>query len=177
MVGAGLEEEMIKWEHRVGMEGGRHVVRSEGQQISFTPDACPVCVISRVNQERSEAREGLLAIYDWVIRSQELVHWLKKPLADAETLIRKVMGMDLAIGVLERGPRPDPRDVLPARAAGPKPSGKMPFTCPVCNGAGTVSRPPSVAGDQAWWVASTGTDRYPCKACNANGIVWGEAGL
>lgn len=46
-----------------------------------------------------------------------------------------------------------------------------PFTCPVCNGHGTVSRPPWVAGDQPSWV-DTGTTPYSCPACQGKGLVW-----
>jgi hypothetical protein len=47
-----------------------------------------------------------------------------------------------------------------------------PHCCPVCNGAGTVSRPPWVAGDvQAWASVDTGST-YPCKACSGTGILW-----
>jgi hypothetical protein len=48
---------------------------------------------------------------------------------------------------------------------------RAPHRCPVCTGAGTVSRPPWVAGDQAEW-ASSGTATYPCRACDGKGIVW-----
>ena len=48
---------------------------------------------------------------------------------------------------------------------------RTPFTCPVCNGAKTVSRPPWVAGDIAVWGGST-TESYPCPACDGTGIVW-----
>ena len=49
---------------------------------------------------------------------------------------------------------------------------KRPYCCPVCNGAGTVSRPPHVAGDQIAWSGS-GAEFYTCHACNGAGIVWG----
>lgn len=45
--------------------------------------------------------------------------------------------------------------------------------CPVCDGQGTVSRPPWVAGDQYEW-SSTGTGPYPCRACGGGGIIRGE---
>lgn len=46
-----------------------------------------------------------------------------------------------------------------------------PYCCPVCNGAGTVSRPPWIAGDiQAW--ESTSTAVYECKACQGTGVLW-----
>ena len=51
---------------------------------------------------------------------------------------------------------------------------KFPHTCPVCNGYGTVSKPPWVAGDQATWV-STSVDPYPCPACGGAGVLWEEA--
>ena len=46
-----------------------------------------------------------------------------------------------------------------------------PHKCPVCNGHGTVSRPPYIAGDQSEWY-STSAMPHPCKACGATGIVW-----
>ncbi len=46
-----------------------------------------------------------------------------------------------------------------------------PHCCPVCNGHGTVSKPPWIAGDVMTWV-DTSTAPYPCKACNGTGIVW-----
>ena len=48
---------------------------------------------------------------------------------------------------------------------------KLPFECPVCHGQKTVSRPPHVDGDVTQWTDSR-TGGYPCKACNATGIVW-----
>ncbi len=42
--------------------------------------------------------------------------------------------------------------------------------CPVCDGQGTVSRPPWVAGDQPTWI-DTQTAPYPCKACHGKGAV------
>jgi hypothetical protein len=50
---------------------------------------------------------------------------------------------------------------------------QRPFACPVCNGGGTVSRPPFVAGDCPQWVQGGGPYVYPCEACNGSGIVWG----
>lgn len=46
----------------------------------------------------------------------------------------------------------------------------IPHKCPVCEGIGTTSRPPYVAGDQATWYASD--CRFPCRACKGSGIVW-----
>jgi hypothetical protein len=46
--------------------------------------------------------------------------------------------------------------------------------CPVCNGHGTVSRPPHVAGDVPWWVGSS-IESYPCRACSGTGLVWPDA--
>lgn len=46
-----------------------------------------------------------------------------------------------------------------------------PHTCPVCNGAGRVSRPPWVAGDVTEW-SSSSAGPYPCQSCNGTGIVW-----
>lgn len=47
--------------------------------------------------------------------------------------------------------------------------------CPVCNGQGTVVRPPYVPGDQLTWV-DTSTAPYPCKVCNGKGIIIGLCG-
>ena len=45
------------------------------------------------------------------------------------------------------------------------------YTCPVCTGAGTVSRPPYIAGDQPSWAANS-TAIFDCKACDGKGILW-----
>jgi len=50
---------------------------------------------------------------------------------------------------------------------------KIPFKCPVCDGQGTVSKPPHIAGDQQTWIASL-TGPYQCHACNGTGIAWRE---
>lgn len=42
--------------------------------------------------------------------------------------------------------------------------------CPNCNGQGTVSRPPWVAGDQMTWVSS-GTGFYTCPTCKGFGYI------
>jgi len=47
----------------------------------------------------------------------------------------------------------------------------IPHTCPVCNGAGTVQRPPWVAGDQLEWLGSDPLAVHPCKACAGTGII------
>jgi len=47
----------------------------------------------------------------------------------------------------------------------------FPHKCPVCDGHGTVSRPPWVAGDQPEWTTSD-TATYPCQACGGTGIIW-----
>jgi hypothetical protein len=49
-----------------------------------------------------------------------------------------------------------------------------PHKCPVCNGAGTVMRPPWVAGDQDFW-ADNGTTPYTCGPCEGTGLVWTAA--
>ena len=51
-----------------------------------------------------------------------------------------------------------------------------PFACPVCNGAGTVSRPPWVPGDQQTWVGNS-TGGYHCNACNGSGLLWKAVAL
>ena len=50
---------------------------------------------------------------------------------------------------------------------------RKPHCCPVCHGAGTVSRPPWVAGDQPTWDAG-GIEFYECRACKGSGMVWEE---
>lgn len=45
--------------------------------------------------------------------------------------------------------------------------------CPVCDGAGLVSKPPWVADDVQEWVDIL-VGLYPCKACNGIGIVYVE---
>jgi len=47
-----------------------------------------------------------------------------------------------------------------------------PYKCPVCDGAGLVSRPPHIAGDVYEWPDSQ-TGPYPCKSCSGTGILWG----
>ncbi len=49
---------------------------------------------------------------------------------------------------------------------------KTPFKCPVCDGQGTVSRPPHIAGDVNAWVSSD-VEFYDYPACDGTGIVWG----
>jgi hypothetical protein len=51
----------------------------------------------------------------------------------------------------------------------------FPYKCPVCNGQGTVNRPPYIAGDQESWVDSS-VGPYQCRACNGSGIIWGQNG-
>jgi hypothetical protein len=46
-----------------------------------------------------------------------------------------------------------------------------PFCCPVCNGAGHVSRPPNIPGDVTDWTAA-GMESYQCRACAGQGFVW-----
>ncbi len=43
-------------------------------------------------------------------------------------------------------------------------------TCPNCNGAKTVSRPPWIAGDVQTWMAG-GDQRFPCPTCEARGYI------
>jgi len=47
---------------------------------------------------------------------------------------------------------------------------KEPYKCPVCNGQGTVDKPPWIADDQDFWTG-TGTGVYPCKNCQGTGII------
>ena len=47
------------------------------------------------------------------------------------------------------------------------------YKCPVCNGQGSVNRPPWVAGDQQEW-SDTNTGPYLCQACQGTGILWRE---
>ena len=42
--------------------------------------------------------------------------------------------------------------------------------CPVCNGQGTVSRPPHIAGDQPTWVSTT-VAPYRCRRCAGLGTI------
>lgn len=46
-----------------------------------------------------------------------------------------------------------------------------PHKCPVCDGTGTVSRPPWVGGDVRE-ISATVTPTYPCRSCDGTGIVW-----
>lgn len=50
-----------------------------------------------------------------------------------------------------------------------------PFTCPVCNGTGSVSTPPGVAGDQPYFSSSTNCGPWPCRACQGAGVLWAPA--
>jgi hypothetical protein len=47
----------------------------------------------------------------------------------------------------------------------------IPHKCPVCDGAGTVLRPPWIAGDVPCWVDNS-SGPYQCRACIGTGIVW-----
>jgi hypothetical protein len=46
-----------------------------------------------------------------------------------------------------------------------------PHACPVCNGYGAVSKPPTIAGDQETW-SGTNENPYQCPACHGTGIIW-----
>lgn len=48
---------------------------------------------------------------------------------------------------------------------------RKPHCCPVCNGQGTVSKPPWVPGDVHIWTG--GSSGYVCPTCGGSGIVWG----
>ena len=47
--------------------------------------------------------------------------------------------------------------------------------CPVCNGAGHVSRPPHIPGDVNEWSAS-GIYSYSCHSCEGKGYIKIEDG-
>ena len=47
----------------------------------------------------------------------------------------------------------------------------QPHKCPVCEGQGTVSRPPHVAGDVHEWT-DTSAGPWTCHACDGKGVVW-----
>lgn len=49
---------------------------------------------------------------------------------------------------------------------------QQPFKCPVCNGAGKVSRPPWVAGDVEIYSASNPMELFDCSACDGKGVIW-----
>jgi len=42
--------------------------------------------------------------------------------------------------------------------------------CPVCNGAGLVSRPDFIAGDITQW-SDCQTGGYPCRVCSGLGLI------
>jgi len=46
------------------------------------------------------------------------------------------------------------------------------YKCPVCNGQGTVSKPPHITGDQETWVDNSASP-YTCHACSGTGVIWG----
>jgi len=54
-------------------------------------------------------------------------------------------------------------------------STRVPHACPVCNGFGTVSRPPHVAGDVLAW-SSSSAGPYTCPACKGAGVLWEPRG-
>ena len=47
------------------------------------------------------------------------------------------------------------------------------LACPVCNGHGTVSKPPWIAGDQITWAGNSSAP-YTCKACGGRGVILEE---
>ncbi len=49
----------------------------------------------------------------------------------------------------------------------------QPFCCPTCNGYGTVSKPPWIAGDHQTWASAT-VALYPCPSCKGTGTIWKE---
>jgi hypothetical protein len=46
-----------------------------------------------------------------------------------------------------------------------------PHACPICHGAGHVTRPPWVAGDVDHWAGSS-AGSYPCRTCGGSGVLW-----
>ena len=69
---------------------------------------------------------------------------------------------------------PDPSSPLELYQSFSLDYSKTPFRCPVCNGQGTVSKPPHIAGDQDTWVASDTDNLFQCPACGGTGIIWSE---
>lgn len=51
----------------------------------------------------------------------------------------------------------------------------IPHKCPVCDGAGSISRPPWIPGDVPQWLASD-TASHPCNACGGTGVLWERVG-
>lgn len=45
------------------------------------------------------------------------------------------------------------------------------YCCPVCNGAGKVSRPPWLPGDVLHWSAGNNVEHYECQACKGKGYI------
>ena len=43
--------------------------------------------------------------------------------------------------------------------------------CPACDGMGTRSRPPYVAGDQTAW-SSNSSGPWSCRSCGGGGVLW-----
>lgn len=52
------------------------------------------------------------------------------------------------------------------------PPAAVPHKCPVCDGAGKVSRPPHVPGDVNTWMDTSAGAVYDCRACDGSGVVW-----
>ncbi len=46
----------------------------------------------------------------------------------------------------------------------------IPHKCPVCDGQGTVLKPPWVAGDKEEWT-DMNTAPYECRACKGTGVL------
>ena len=47
---------------------------------------------------------------------------------------------------------------------------RVPHRCPICEGAGVLSRPPGVPVGQDF--TSTSSGPWPCGACGGTGVLW-----
>ena len=48
---------------------------------------------------------------------------------------------------------------------------QIPHRCPVCFGAGVVSRPPGVPADQESFMSSS-VGPWQCQVCKGEGVLW-----
>ena len=61
--------------------------------------------------------------------------------------------------------------IYPPVAEGEEGMSEQPYKCPVCNGAGRITRPPGIGGDVETWTAS-GITLYCCPLCKGERIIW-----